>query len=390
MDMKIDKTSDSLNSFQKRHLQSICEYVDGLLTDMESILAAAASQSAFQKYKNDVSPAQRKVVADYLSRIRAQMIRVLESQDLVPDVNRFGAAHALRVTLIAAQVALEDLAPKAMRGYGQVLEGTIQDLNGIVNELQGLAQKLSKYLSQGLGQDLQGRLARLEQTCDGIGLLKLLERIITDQGLVEFRPGLSVVVDHLERNDFEIALFGRVSSGKSSLLNHILQSDVLPVGVTPITAVPTRIKYGTKPRLTVWFANKEAEQHNIERLPEYVSELENSGNTKHVTRIVLEYPSPRLSSGVIFVDTPGLGSLATSGAAETLAYLPRCDLGVVLIDAGSTLTQEDLSTIGTLYQAAIPAMLLLSKADLLDPGEQVQSLKYISDPARFGYGRKYT
>jgi len=59
--------------------------------------------------------------------------------------------------------------------------------------------------------------------------------------------------------------------------------------------------------------------------------------------------------------------------------LPRCDLGVVLIDAGSTLTQEDLSTIGTLYQAAIPAMILLSKADLLAPGEQVQSLKYISD-----------
>ena len=378
-DMKIEDSPDSLNSFQKRHLQSICEYVDGLLTDMESILAAAASQSPFQKYKNDVSPAQRKVVTDYLSRIRAQMIRVLESQDLLPDVNRFGAVHALRVTLVAAQVALQDLTPKTMRGYGQVPEGAIQELNGIVNELQGLAQKLSAYLSQGLGQDLQGRLARLEQTSDGIDLLKLLERIITDQGLVEFRPGLSVVVDHLERNDFEIALFGRVSSGKSSLLNYILQSDVLPVGVTPITAVPTRIKYGSKPRLTVWFANKEAEQHNIERLPEYVSELENSGNAKHVTRIVLEYPSPRLSSGVIFVDTPGLGSLATRGAAETLAYLPRCDLGVVLIDAGSTLTQEDLSTIGTLYQAAIPAMLLLSKADLLDPGEQVQSLKYIAD-----------
>ena len=294
MDMKIEKTPSLLNSFQKNHLQSICEHVDTLLTDMESILAASACQSPFQKYKNDVSPAQRKVVGDYLSRIRAQMIRVLDSQNLVPDIDRLGAAHALRVTLISAQVALEELAPKYMRGYGQVPEAATQELNGIVNELQGLAQKLNKYLSQRIGQDLQSRLVRLEQAGDGIDLLKLLERIITEHGLVEFRPGLSMVVDHVEKNDFEIALFGRVSCGKSSLLNHVLQSDVLPVGVNPITAVPTRIKYGTEPRLTVWFANKEAEQHNIERLAEFVSELENPGNTKHVTRIILEYPSPPL------------------------------------------------------------------------------------------------
>jgi hypothetical protein len=47
-----------------------------------------------------------------------------------------------------------------------------------------------------------------------------------------------------------------------------------------------------------------------------------------------------------------VGSLATAGAAETLAYLPQCDLGVVLISAGSTLNDEDLSTIRLLYEAA--------------------------------------
>ena len=53
-----------------------------------------------------------------------------------------------------------------------------------------------------------------------------------------------------------------------------------------------------------------------------------------MTRIVVELPSRGCRDGVVLVDTPGLGSLATSGAAETLAYLPRCDLGVVLIDGG--------------------------------------------------------
>ena len=93
----------------------------------------------------------------------------------------------------------------------------------------------------------------------------------------------------------------------------------------------------------------------------------------------MELPSDRLRDGVVLVDTPGLGSLATSGAAETLAYLPRCDLGVVLVDAGSTLTEDDLATIRTLYEAAIPASVLLSKSDLLAPEDRDRSSAYISE-----------
>src|SRR5208337_3222577 len=98
----------------------------------------------------------------------------------------------------------------------------------------------------------------------------------------------------------------------------------------------------------------------------FATEQQNPGNAKHVTRITITITASRLASGVSFVDTPGLGSLATSGAAETLAYLPKCDLGVVLIDAGSTLTEEDVRTIRALQEAAIPAHILLSKTDLLD------------------------
>jgi hypothetical protein len=58
--------------------------------------------------------------------------------------------------------------------------------------------------------------------------------------------------------------------------------------------------------------------------------------------------------------------------------LPQCDLGVVLVDAGSTLSQEDLSTLQSLYEAAIPALLILSKVDLLAPEDRDRSVRYIS------------
>jgi hypothetical protein len=137
--------------------------------------------------------------------------------------------------------------------------------------------------------------------------------------------------------------------------------------------------YGETPVVHVWFANRTPERFDIAQLPEFVAEQLNRGNEKHVTRIIVQLPSPRLREGIAFVDTPGLGSLATRGAAETLAYLPRCDLGVVLIDAGSALTPDDLQTIQILYDAAIPATVLLSKADLLTLEDRLRVIGYVKD-----------
>lgn len=372
----------TLNPNHERHLLVSYQYADKLLSEIEEILFASSSKSPFPKYKGSLTPAQIKVVQDYIARIRAQMLQLLDSQNLAPPPPRLDSVHSIRVTLEFADIAFDECRADQMRGYGAIPPSIVPELNGMADEMRGLVRKLSSYLKQGLGQDLQGRLRRLEGTLNEIDLLQKLERIINEQGLVEFRPTLSVILDRLENKSFQIALFGRVSSGKSSLLNHILETNVLPVGVNPITAIPTRIVHGEAPGLIVTDAYNKRERLSIERLTEFVSEQFNPGNSKNVARIVVEMPSPRLRDGVVFVDTPGLGSLATTGARETLTYLPQCDLGVVLIDAGSTLTQEDISTLQALYEAAIPAQVLLSKADLLAPEDRDRSVGYIANQIR--------
>jgi GTP-binding protein EngB required for normal cell division len=368
----------ALNYSHKLHLLSSAQHADKLLSDVEAILAAAASKSAFKKYKNSLSPLQVKVIEDYIARIRAQMVRVLESQGVALPEPAFESVHSIRVMLSFVRIAFQECTPDRMRGYGAFPETKVRELNGLVDEMVGAVDKLDAYLAQGLGQNLAARLQKLEQVGADTGVLTVLERIVNRYGFVEFRPALAMILDRLETKSFEIALFGRVSSGKSSLLNHMIGAEILPVGVNPITAVPTRLMYGPARRLTVSYANRSPEVLDTERLPEFVSEHHNPGNYRHVARIVVELPSPRLRDGVVLVDTPGLGSLATSGAAETLAYLPRCDLGVVLIDAGSTLTEDDLSTIRMLYEAGIPASVLLSKGDLLAAEDRAQSLAYIA------------
>jgi GTP-binding protein EngB required for normal cell division len=375
-----------LNPSQRLHLLTSCQYADKLLSEIEATLTASQSKSPFPKFKPDMSPAQAKVVQDYIARMRAQLVRILDGQGIPIPEPHIGSIHSIRVTLGFVDIAFAECRPKRMAGYGELADGAAAGIAGLVDEIQGIVSRLDSYLAQGQAAGLETRLRRLEEAGGDVALVEALERVVDQHGLVEFRPALAAIVDRLETDALEIAVFGRVSSGKSSLLNRIVGQDLLPVGVNPVTAVPTRLAFGPEPRATAWFAGGKPERFGIERLAEFVTEQCNPGNARHVTRIVVELPAQRLREGVVYVDTPGLGSLATSGAAETKAYLPRCDLGVVLIDAGSTLTQDDLATIWTLYGAGIPASVLLSKADLLAPADRERALQYVAGHIRSELG----
>jgi GTP-binding protein EngB required for normal cell division len=372
------RSGSVLNPHQQRHLRVSFQEADRLLSEIERVLNSTASKSPFPTYIVDLTPSQRKTIEDYISRIRARLVRVLDGQNIEVEPPSIPAMRAIHSALTFIEIAVEELGPRYMQGYGEVSPIAAAELSGIVGELGALVQQLDRYVIQS-GQDLQQRLVQLERAGTDVEVLKQLERIISEHGLVEFRATLGIVLSRLEDTSFEIAVFGRVSSGKSSLLNTVLGTDVLPVGATPITAVPTRILHSETPSLSIWLPDRAPEQYEISRLSEFASERQNPGNHKHVSRILVRLPSPWLKDGVAFVDTPGLGSLATSGAVETMAYLPRCDLGVVLIDAGATLSVNDLQTMDALYQAGIPAQVLLSKADLLTNQGLEQVLNYTAE-----------
>ena len=370
---------ETLNDSQARRLTVSCRYVDQLLSDIESILNIAASKAAFPKYIPDVSPGQRRTIEDYITRIRAQLRRILDGQGIPVEPAYIPAARGVRAALGSIEIAVEELKPKYMRGYGEVPAKVGLELNGIVGELEGLVSHVIRLLIDTTATDHKARLERLEQTSDELSLLAAIEEVVARRGMVEYRATIGGILDRLEDRSFEIAVFGRVSSGKSSLLDAILDTSVLPVGITPITAVPTRLVYGESPRVVVRFAERLPEICDVSRLPEFATEQQNPSNRKNVARIQVELPSPRLRGGVSFMDTPGLGSLATSGAAETIAYLPKCDLGVVLIDAASTLTPDDVRTVAALIEATVPVEVLLSKADLLAADDCERMVRYVKE-----------
>ena len=376
---KMTRRAGELNEHQKTRLRITCQYIDKLLSDVADILHAATSPSPFPRYIVDISPAQIRVLEDYIRRFRAQLVKTIAWQGMKPEPPGIPVTRAALTNLAFVDIAVEELKPSYMRGSGTVPEDAIAELNGVVHELRSLIAGMERYLKQELINDLEKRLQRLEKTGLDVNLLRLIEQIVTRNGLVEFRPRIDTLAARLEDDSFELAVFGRVSSGKSSMLNALLGTDVLPVGINPITAVPTKLRHGPELKAAVAYGDGHSEAVSIEELTRLVTEQGNPGNLRNVVRALVEVPSPRLKQGVMLVDTPGLGSLATRGSAETLAYLPSCDLALLLIDAGTTLSEEDIGTLRLLYEAGIPALVLLSKADLLDEGDLHRAISYIQE-----------
>ena len=375
-----------LNESQQRRLLANARYADKLLSDVEDILRASESRSPFPKYRPDISLHQARLIRSHFARFRDHLSRVLSAVGIEHDGPQFGSLHSILVTLLFVRIAVQEMAPEHLRGYGLLSPNAEAELRGLCSELQGLIDGLERNLALGAGADLQARIDRLERTSRETELIRLLDRIVNENELAEFRATLLNIVEKLESRLFEIAVFGRVSSGKSSLLNHILRTDVLPVGVNPITAVPTRLVYSREAQLSITFADRREKHYTISELANYASEEQNPGNEKGVTRLVVQLPSARLQNGLVLVDTPGLGALATSGAAETMSYLPQCDLGIVLISAVNPINDEDLNTISALSQAGSPVMALLSKADLLSPPDRLKAVDYTKKQVRANLG----
>jgi GTP-binding protein EngB required for normal cell division len=373
---------DPMNESQKRSVLSGFLAIHQRMAEMEALLAQSLSPSAFAQHVSDLSPTERRVVHDYFARVRSTMLACLQEVGIPLEMRQTSLRWALECGMIFLDIAVAEMSPDRLGGYGPLDAAGRAQAVKIQQELTRPFARLAAYLRQGLGQDLGERLARLEAAPASVETLTVLDRIITCRGLVEFRPQLDLIVRRLEAPQFEIAVFGRVSSGKSSLLNHIVGRDVLPVGVTPITAVPTRLVRGEEPAALISLAELPSRTIPVEELVCYASEEGNPGNHKHVTGILVQLPAPGLREEVVLVDTPGIGSLARSGSAETFAYLPRCDLGVVLIDAVSTLTPDDLELLRLLYEVGVPAQVVLSKADLLTPADRQRTADYVREHIR--------
>ena len=190
------------------------------------------------------------------------------------------------------------------------------------------------------------------------------------------------------RQGIDVAVFGRFKAGKSSFLNSLTGRTVLPIGVVPLTAVITRLRYGPTERAEARFVNGTARAVPVGEIGSYVCEDANPGNEKGVAAVEVELPALKALAPLEFVDTPGLGSAFVHNTEAAMKWLPNVGAALVAVSCDAPLSERDLGLLEELRRHTPRIVLLLTKADLLNEAQRAEVLAFVERQLGQRWGRE--
>jgi GTP-binding protein EngB required for normal cell division len=237
--------------------------------------------------------------------------------------------------------------------------------------------------------DVAAALRELVGIADRIGARTLGARLTTD------------LVEKLEADRFHLVVVGEFNHGKTTFVNALLGANVLPVGVTPTTAVIHHLEYAAEPRAEVVYASGERKPLPFAEVRLFSVGSENApaqavgvtppaggaaapaapkpAGDGEVKFLEVGYPAEILRERIVLVDTPGVNDLSLQRADITYSYIPRSDAVLFLLDAGQPLKESERVFLQEklLGQSRDKIIFVVSKRDIWDEAEQREAIAYI-------------
>ena len=180
-----------------------------------------------------------------------------------------------------------------------------------------------------------------------------------------------------------VPVVGAFSAGKSTLINSFLESDLLPVNITPETALATELRYSHEEYIEAVKANGETDRYDI---AEIGSIKEKARHYKYVKGFL---DSPQLQGvlPLVLVDMPGFDSPLDLHHQAILTYLARGSHYAVLISVEEgTVTQSTLRPLAEFDEFDKGFSVFVSKANLRSASEVEAIARKIEERLRSDFG----
>ena len=193
--------------------------------------------------------------------------------------------------------------------------------------------------------------------------LAILERIARTLGDERSALDAAALAARVKEGRYFVACVGQFKRGKSTLLNALVGERILPVGVLPVTTVPTILRYGDRLRARIRFGAGSWQEVDPRSIAQFTSQELNPDNVRGVAGIEVFVPSPVLSGGLCLVDTPGVGSVFRNNTEATRDFLPQIDAVLVVAGADPPMSESELSLLEEIGPNVEHVLVVLNKAD---------------------------
>jgi small GTP-binding protein len=142
-----------------------------------------------------------------------------------------------------------------------------------------------------------------------------------------------VALDVVKRDKIEVVFVGKLSTGKTTIINALLGKDLLPTGIGTITKSITTILKSDENKLEVIYDNGVSEFYSL-------SDVEVVNQKPHLKALnvhLVDFPF----SSIVFIDTPGFDELKQDLENLTLSRIPTADAVIFVLDITKGLTKKD-------------------------------------------------
>ncbi len=194
--------------------------------------------------------------------------------------------------------------------------------------------------------------------------IKSLKQIAEDSNQQALVNELETLLIKHREERFYVAILGLFKRGKSTIINALLNQEVLPSAVIPVTSIVTLIEHSDRTAAEIYFSNGDMLPADISIIENYISEEKNPENEKGIDFVKILHPAAILEN-MLIVDTPGIGSALPHNSETTKSFIPKIDAALYVLSADIPITQTDIDFIKDLRQEVSKILFALNKVDLL-------------------------
>ena len=210
-------------------------------------------------------------------------------------------------------------------------------------------------------------LAPLTDPEPAVGSLSAAIQIAERAGRADLASQLRANREQIRRPGVTVAVVGEFKKGKSSLVNALVNAEVCPSDAVHGTVAPIVVRHGDALAVTIERRDDPPARVDLADVAAFGSESGNEGNHLGVTHVEITVARRLLASGLVIVDTPGVGGLESAAGALNLAILEQVDGVLFVTDCSQELTAPELAFLTAARERCSAIVCVMSKLDLYLP-----------------------